>query len=263
VSLVSRAPGPIRVLDMAGADYRHAFELFLAGTDEKAVTSPRLARIAAGLPQRGLLVDVGAGQGGTTAHLAPSFARVIAVEPSAVLRERLRAACPRATVLPETAEKARIVPGSADLVLCSHVLYYVPRPSWLPVARRMLEWVRPGGELLLMLQNPGNPCMEMVRRFTGARFPLDTLAAALAADPGAPVASWSLETLPVRYRTRDLEAAVDVAEFALNVPGLADLRVLPRREDVERHVREHFLRPDGSLVMRHDHDLLRVRRSAG
>ncbi|MER6298742.1 class I SAM-dependent methyltransferase [Kitasatospora sp. NPDC001539] len=199
---------PVRVLDVSGADYRRAFELFLAGTDEKPRTHARLSEIAAALPQRRVLLDLGAGEGRTTAHLARSFDRVIAVEPSAAMREKLRAACPEALVLPEPIDRAR-PPEPADLVHLSHVLYYVPEGDWLSTVSRALDWTAPGGALLVVLQNPDSPCMRMAEHFTGARYDLRPLLDRL--RTAHPAHDYALETLALHYRTPHLGEAVDVA----------------------------------------------------
>jgi SAM-dependent methyltransferase len=259
-STLSAGSERVRVLDVCGADYRRAFELFLAGTDEKAVTHAHLAALVSGLPRRGVFLDVGAGEGGTTAYLARFFERTVAVEPSAAMRERLRRACPGALVVGEPIDRAA-PPEPADLALLSHVLYYLPREAWLPTLRRVLGWVAPGGTLLVMLQNPGNACMRMVERFTGERFDLRPVARRLAAEEPERVSGWSVETLPARYRTADRRAALDVAEFALNVPSLPDLEPLPARSDLAAYVEAHFARPDGTYVMDHAHDVLRVHRA--
>ncbi|MFF2348730.1 class I SAM-dependent methyltransferase [Kitasatospora sp. NPDC058115] len=254
--------GPVRVLDVSGADYRRAFELFLAGTDEKPLTHARLGEVVAGLDQRRMLLDVGAGEGRTTAYLARYFERTVAVEPSAAMRERLRLACPGALVLPEPVDAAE-PPGPADLVHLSHVLYYVPPADWLRTVRRVLDWVAPGGTLLVVLQNPESPCMRMAAHFTGVRYDLRPLAGQLAApgpDRAAPECTCALEALDLHYRTDRLDEAVDVAEFMINVADLTTVDPLPERAELAAYVERHFARPDGGYAIGHTQDMLTVRR---
>ncbi|MFF2662797.1 class I SAM-dependent methyltransferase [Kitasatospora sp. NPDC058032] len=254
--------GPVRVLDVAGSDYRRAFELFLAGTDEKPLTHARLGEVVAGLDQRRMLLDVGAGEGRTTAYLAQYFERTVAVEPSAAMREKLRLACPDALVLPEPVGAAE-PPGPADLVHLSHVLYYVPPRDWLPTVRRVLDWVAPGGTLLVVLQNPESPCMRMAAHFTGTRYDLRPLAEQLAAQDAegtTPEYAYALEALDLHYRTDRLDEAVDVAEFMVNVADLAAMDPLPDRAELAAYVRHHFTRPDGGYAIGHTQDMLTVRR---
>ncbi|WP_031075156.1 class I SAM-dependent methyltransferase [Streptomyces sp. NRRL WC-3742] len=249
---------PVRVLDVSGPEYRRAFELFLAGTDEKPLTHARLSEVVAALPHRRVLLDVGAGEGRTTAYLGRAFERTVAVEPSAAMREKLRAVCPEALVLPEPIDRAE-PPEPADLVHLSHVLYYVPEAQWLPTVSRIRSWTAPGGTLLVVLQNPDSPCMRMAAHFTGARYDLRPLAAALRdRHPGDRLA---LETLGLRYRAESLDEAVDVAEFMVNVADLATMDPRPARAALTAYVRRNFAQPDGTYAIGHTQDMLTLRRA--
>ncbi|MGI5336224.1 class I SAM-dependent methyltransferase [Streptomyces sp. CA-181903] len=260
MSVQFAGPGPVRVLEVESAAYRRAFELFLAGTDEKDDIEARLVGLVEGLGRRRVFLDVGAGEGRTTARLAPYFERTVAVEPSAAMREALRAACPGAVVVAEPVDRAE--PGvGADLVLLSHVLYYLPEEEWPGTLDRVFGWTAPGGTLLVLLQDPDNACMRMVRHFTGARFDLRAAARRLVERQAGRVADWSVETVGNAYRTTDPREALDTAEFMINVPGLRNLDPLPSRAGLAAYVEEHFARPDGTYAIDHAHDVVRIRRA--
>ncbi|MER7672333.1 methyltransferase domain-containing protein [Kitasatospora sp. NPDC096128] len=251
--------GPVRVLDPLGDDYRSAFEAFLTATDQKSAAQARLSSLAAALPARRLLIDVGAGEGGTTRHLAPAFTRTIAVEPSAHLHDALRRACPSAALVPETVAQAEIG-ERADLVLCSHVLYYLPRQQWLPTAARMLEWVADDGELAVLLQNPASDCLAMVRHFTGATFDLTGLRAELLEAGLARPEDATVERIGATIRTTNADTALAVAEFMLNLAPLDLLPALPPLADVRAYITEHFADHAAGFSFTCDQDLLRIRR---
>src|SRR6185312_1415576 len=118
------------------------------------------------------------------------------------MRQALRRSCPGAVVLDEPIDEVKL-DARADLVLRSHVFYYAPDSAWLGTARRILNWVAPGGVLVLMLQNPENDCMRMVGHFTGVRFDLSDLASILEQNG---------------YRSTNLADAIDVAELMINLP---------------------------------------------
>ncbi|MEE1928486.1 methyltransferase domain-containing protein [Streptomyces sp. TRM 70351] len=258
---IQKMSGQVRRLSVDDPAYREAFEVFLAGTDEKEVTHACLASVARRLPQRRTYLDVGPADGTTTRHLSRLFERTLCIEPGDHMQEPLRRNCPDALVLREPVQEAR-VRTPVDLALLSHVLYYLPRPQWLPTLLRVLGWVRPAGQAVVLLQNPDNACMRMVRRFTGTRFDLAELAGELR-EAGSPlVGETRIETLPVRYRTTSLDEAVTVAEFHLSVPELGPGASLPSRSELADYVRRHFAGPQGGFTMPHAQDLLHVTRPA-
>ncbi|MFC0495475.1 class I SAM-dependent methyltransferase [Streptomyces mutabilis] len=235
--------------------YREAFTRFLAGTDEKTVTHAYLRGLVEQLPARRVLLDVGPADGTTTRQLAPHFERTICIEPSEPMRRALALACPQAQVLAEPVLEAT-VDARADLALLSHVLYYVPRAQWVATVSRIMEWLAPGGLLLVLLQNPDGPCMRMVHHFTGLRYDLRQLADELAALPSGLVGGIELDTVPARYRSGDLDETVTVADFHLSLPGGTS----PTRGAVTAYVHQHLQDGDGGYVLRHDQHVLRVKR---
>ncbi|KUL63302.1 hypothetical protein ADL30_03175 [Streptomyces sp. NRRL S-1521] len=237
--------------------YRQAFARFLAGTDEKNNTHAYLRDIVARLPARRVLLDVEPADGTTTRHLAPHFEHTVCIEPSEPMRRALELACPQAEMVSEPVMEADIE-VRADLALLSHVLYYVPRAQWVTTVSRIMEWLAPGGLLLVLLQNPDEACMRMVRHFTGARFDLRELADELAALPPGLISGIELDTVPACYRSGDLDEVVGVADFHLSVPGAR----APRREAVEAYVLQHLRNRKGEYVLRHDQHALRLQRPA-
>ncbi|MFF9581263.1 class I SAM-dependent DNA methyltransferase [Streptomyces achromogenes] len=237
--------------------YREAFDMFLSGTDEKATVHAYLRQLVDRLPARRTLLDIGAAQGTTTRYLAPYFERIVCVEPSEPMRRALARECPQAEVVAEPVGEAR-VDARADLALLSHVLYYIPRTRWAVTTARVMEWLAPGGVLLVLLQTPDNACMRMVRHFTGHHFDVRDLVGELATLPPGLVGRTELETVPARYHGRDLEETLRVVGFLLSVPGAPS----PTREAVEAYVRRHFDNEDGTYTIRHDQHVLRIERPA-
>ncbi|MFH8371556.1 class I SAM-dependent methyltransferase [Streptomyces sp. NPDC018031] len=240
--------------------YRQAFDLFLAGTDEKTFAHAYLDEVVRRLPARRVFLDIGPADGTTTRHLSPGFERTICIEPSAPMRRALRDSCPGALVLAEPVMEAQ-PDSAADLVLLSHVLYYVPRPTWTATVQRIMEWVEPGGLLLMLLQSPDNACMRMVRHFTGSRFDLRELADELAAAGTGTAGAMTLETLPACYRSTDLDETVAVAAFLLSVPADLSRAPLPPHDAIESYVRRHFADPAGGFSIPHEQHVLRIRRT--
>ncbi|MFH8791670.1 class I SAM-dependent methyltransferase [Streptomyces sp. NPDC017941] len=255
--MTSQKAGKAGTLRTQEDAYRRAFTRFLAGTDEKVNTHAYLRGILKELPARQVLLDVGAADGTTTRYLAPYFERTVCIEPSEPMRRVLESACPQAEVVSDPVMEATIE-VRADLALLSHVLYYVPRGQWVATVSRIMEWLAPGGLLVVLLQDPDAACMRMVRHFTGAQFDLRELVEEVGALPPGLVSGIELDTVPACYRSGDLDETVAVADFLLSVPGAPT----PDRGAVEAYVREHLHNGDGEYVLRHDQHALRLQRPA-
>lgn len=248
------APERIHVFDSQGDAYRRAFEIFLQHTDQKRNAKRRLQRLVDGLAHRRVLIDAGAGNGEVTRSLAPAFARTIAVEPNAYLLEELRRAVPGAEVIPQRILDA-MPPHRGDLVLCSHTLYYVPPEEWLAHLERLVSWMAPSGVVVVVLQNRGSGCMDMVHHFYGQRFELQRAADAFRARHGDRYEVVT-DVDPAHVDTPELETTYLVAEFMLN---LLEAAVPPTRGEVEAYLEAHFARPGGGYRIPVHQDFLQIR----
>jgi ubiquinone/menaquinone biosynthesis C-methylase UbiE len=102
------------------------------------------------------IVDLAAGTGKLTALLVEAGADVIAIEPIAAMRDRLRRQLPGTPVLAGTAEDLPLANRSVDAVLVAQAFH------WFDVRRAMTEIarvVRPGG-FLGLIWNPRDRGVE-------------------------------------------------------------------------------------------------------
>lgn len=241
--------------ETATAQYRDAFELFVAHTDEKDREVARLEQLVDALAYRRVFVDAGAGDGKITARLAARFARTIAIEPNPWLRETLARAFKPDALLPQGILEAE--PGDpADLVLCSHVLYHVPEDQWPECMRRMASWLTGEGTLAVVLENPRNDVMRMMDHFSGRRFDLaPSVQKFLDESPGGFATTW--EIVPARVEAPDLATARAIAGFLLDLPG----SVVPSAAKLETYLHRHFSAHSETYHFSVDQDLLCIRRS--
>jgi SAM-dependent methyltransferase len=98
-------------------------------------------------PHATRVADVGAGTGKLTRQLRERGLDVIAVEPSAGMREQLRRAVPGVPVLGGTAEQIPLAGGTVDLVLVAQAWHWVDPARAVPEVARVLA---PGGRLGLL-----------------------------------------------------------------------------------------------------------------
>ncbi|MBN3758132.1 class I SAM-dependent methyltransferase [Paraburkholderia sp. Tr-20389] len=92
-------------------------------------------------------VDLGAGTGKFTPRLVETGAQVIAIEPVAQMREKLKAALPQVDVREGTAQQLPLGDASVDAVLCAQSFHWFASREALAEIRRVLK---PGGHLGLV-----------------------------------------------------------------------------------------------------------------
>jgi SAM-dependent methyltransferase len=245
----------IRVYDSQSEAYHDAFAVFLAHTDQKLNARAWLDGFLARLPSPGVFVDAGAGNGQTTAWLGSRFGRVVAIEPNPSLCHDLRQTCPAAEVLPVKILDAHL-PAAADFVLCSHVLYYLPRDEWQTCLGRMASWLKPSGALVVVLQNHQTDCMGMLDHFLGLRFSgLGGIGERLEQEQGQRYRT-ELHVTPAHVTAPDLATAYVVAEFMLN---LLPIPKPPTRQALKEYIRGHFSVGKGGFRFSCHQDFLVVR----
>jgi SAM-dependent methyltransferase len=93
------------------------------------------------------VVDLGAGTGKLTRQLRDRGLEVVAVEPSAGMRDQLHQAVPVVTVLGGSAEYLPLADDSVDAILVAQAWHWVEPSLAVPEAARVL---RPGGRLGLV-----------------------------------------------------------------------------------------------------------------
>jgi SAM-dependent methyltransferase len=244
----------VNVYDSQSVAYHQAFQVFLDHTDQKANARRWLDGVVQSLPARRVFLDSGAGTGQVTAWFLEQFDRTIAIEPNPSLVADLRRACPDAQVLPLKILEANPA-EKGDLILCSHVLYYIPQGEWLTTVVRMASWLAPEGVLVIVLQNQGTDCMRMLETFLGRRFDLAALAREFDRKHGADYQG-ECHLVPAHITAPDLATAYVIAEFMLNLLPMPNP---PARSALEEYLK-NFTASGGGFRLSCHQDFLVIRR---
>jgi len=244
----------VQVFDSQGESYKQAFQVFLNHTDQKRNAKRMLQQVVDAMPIRQVFIDAGAGNGAVTRAFADAFDRTIAIEPNLYLLSQLQQALPNAEAIGEPILKAKPA-ANGDLVLCSHILYYIPAEEWLAHLECLVSWMSLTGVTLVILQNRETGCMNMVHHFLHHRFELRQVAELFQQKHGDRYEM--MTTLdPSHVDTPDLASAYTVAEFMLN---LLPMPHPPKRQDVQAYVKAHFANPDGRYRIPVHQDFLQIR----
>ena len=246
----------VKVYDSQSEDYRKAFKVFLDHTDQKVNARAWLRRFIQLLPDRQVLIDAGAGTGQLTSWIAPAFERTMAIEPSAYLREEFRKNMPDCRLLSGFITDVT-PPETADLVVCSHVLYYIDLAEWMINLEKLVSWLKPGGVVLVILQNPQTDYNRMIDHFMGKRFDLNPLGETFQEKRGKDF-SVKVDVVQAHVTTPDFDTAYTTVEFMLNLFTIASPLSLG---EVEAYMVKNFGGPEGGYRLSCHQDILIVQRN--
>ncbi len=252
----------VSVYDSETEKYHQAFEVFLQHTDQKVNAKKRLDQLVKQIPHRQVFIDAGAGNGQVTSWYAgmweeTKFNKTIAIEPNISLCEELRLTCPDCEVLPEKIWSAK-PKALGDLILCSHVFYYIKRHEWLPNLQKLVSWLSDEGLLVIILQNPQTDCMQMLEHFFGQRYNLWELKEQFCAQSSNDY-QLDIDLVEARITTEDFDSAYLIAEFMLNLIPIPSPP--PLRRELEQYVRKQFSYLDRGYRFSCHQDFLLLRKA--
>jgi len=108
------------------------------------------------------VLDLGAGTGKLGRLLAPTGARIVAVEPVAAMRRTMAALVPEVEVLDAVAEDLPLAPGDADAAVAAQAFHWFDGPRALAELARVL----PAGGALALIWNVRDESTPWVRAIT-------------------------------------------------------------------------------------------------
>jgi SAM-dependent methyltransferase len=237
------------------AEYQRQLDIFARCCTEKRIELLHVGEVIATLAHRQRFLDIGAGGGDLTIPVSQSFRETHIVEPNARQAAMFRRRYPKFIVHEGTWEQTVLTGERFDLVLCSHVLYYIPAGAWMPTIQKMYGHLEDGGAIAIVLQSPLGEVADFFNHF--ASYDVEVLG--LWRDL---VRLYGDDTVNVRYFfneifTRTLDEMTTIGLFLL-----LDLRYKEREREIRRYFRQRHKVPGGYRLIQ-DEILLTVRKTAG
>ena len=132
-------------------------------TDEKRLISEALDR-AMNARRFANALDIGPGPGEVTRPLSERADKLTLVELNDEYRAPLAARFPRAEIIIDSIHN-RTYSQTFDAILFSHGFYYLDDVEWLPFARRLMSYLKPGGSLFIVMNNDEGDGARIIRSF--------------------------------------------------------------------------------------------------
>lgn len=136
------------------AQYQQQLRLFSECSTEKGIELVNIGEVIAGLPNRRRFLDIGAGGGHLTLPVAQQFEQTTIVEPNQKQADLFCRRHPAFCVHSASWTDVDLDDERFDLILCSHVLYYIPEGTWLPMIEKMYRHLSDGGCIIIVVQSP-------------------------------------------------------------------------------------------------------------
>lgn len=137
----------MKVHHIAAQGFAAAADTYERGRPDYPRQAIELLVDALRLDRDATVLDLGAGTGKLTRALAPTGARLLALEPVAEMRQQLQLAVPSATIVDGVAEAIPLPDGSVDAAVAGQSFHWFHGDLALPEIHRVL---RPRGRLGLL-----------------------------------------------------------------------------------------------------------------
>lgn len=164
------ASTPLEMEEDAG--YQRQLQLFTQCSTEKGIELLKIGEVIARLPDRQRFLDIGAGGGHLTIPVAQQFEKTTIVEPNTKQAERFCRQYPAFCVHNGSWTEVTLNDECFDLILCSHVLYYIQEGAWMSTIKKMYRHLSPDGCIVIVVQAPLGEVAQFFSSFTAYDVPI-------------------------------------------------------------------------------------------
>jgi hypothetical protein len=251
-TLISNPDQPIPVFRSQNQLYRDYFLSFLNHTNEKqGIWSWFENELLPKINSREVLIDLGAGNGQLLSRFLPFFTQCIAIEPNPTFaQDLLKLITPNNYYQTNILNTSNSLP-KADLILESHVKYYIPISQWEVNTDRAISLLKPNGCLVEILLNQQADFPQMIAHFLGQDQvrEIQHFAWQYSQKKGIEV---KIDTRASYVKCESLEKMLEIAIFMINdVPSevLENHPQRPTREQLARWIHENYYYSKGYYQM--------------
>ena len=236
------------------AEYQRQLALFSACSTEKGIELIKVGMVIQTLPKRERFLDIGAGGGHLTIPIAQQFGMTAVVEPNIRQADILRRRCPGFQVYNGCWMEVDLHDEPFDLILCSHVLYYIPEGTWMQTVEKMYHHLSPGGCLVIVMQSPLGEVADFFNSF--ARYDVPVLD--LARDV---IDRYGDDAVMLQYFQNEIfsESLDDMVQIGLFL--LIDRTFSARAGEIAEYFKDHQ-NDTGGYQIKQDEILLVIRKCA-
>jgi SAM-dependent methyltransferase len=233
-------------------EYDKQLALFSACSTEKGIELVKIGMVIASLPKRQAFLDVGAGGGHLTVPVSEEFMTTTVVEPDPRQAAMFRTRCPHFRVYNEDWTNVHLETEQFDLILCSHVLYYIPPGAWMGTIEKMYRHLAPGGSLIIVMQSPYGEVARFFTTFTPYDIPIIELEEEALSRYGHEAVT--LESFQNEIFTESLDDMVEIGLFLL-----VDRHYRAHSPEIRRYFQDHHAVSGGYRIVQ-DEILLAIRK---
>jgi SAM-dependent methyltransferase len=236
------------------AEYQRQLKLFSECSTEKGIELLEIGKVIAALPNRRKFLDVGAGGGHLTIPVAQQFEKTTIVEPNQLQAQLFLRRSPAFCILNAGWTDVNIGDECFDLILCSHVLYYIPEGTWVAIIEKMYRHLSKGGCIIIVLQSP----LGEVARFFSSLTTYDVPIIELTRDI---IERYGDDAVELRYFQNEIvcDSRDDMVEIGLFL--LLDRKFRSRSGEIAAYFDRHHHDKNGYQI-RQDEILLVIKKIA-
>lgn len=234
--------------------YMETLDLILSSTDETIHRGLFYSKkILPHLEKVENLLDVGSGNGKITKMIGESFKEITLLDSCSMALDQVSTMLGDKRVLKINGSvcESRLPGNYYDLIMMSHVLYYVDPALWINATQKCYQSLRPGGVMVVVLSGAKLGKASLMQHFSGHSIDIESYTKACAREFGAVEVFLSNE----KFCSCDLPTMLHIAGFLL-----CDVNAYAKKEDLEDYLIQNHKKSDSSFEITTQQEFIVIRK---